>query len=62
MEIRYKGIWYKDLAVIPYFLIPYTIVLYKLKGLLNKYRDCFVPRNDAPNLRHCEGRIDRSNL
>ena len=32
------------------------------RGLLNKYRDCFVPRNDAPNLRHCEGRIDRSNL
>jgi len=31
MEIRYKGIWYKDLAVIPDFLIPYTIVLYKLK-------------------------------
>ena len=39
------------------FLLPLNI-----RGLLNKYRDCFVPRNDAPNLRHCEGRIDRSNL
>ena len=31
------------------FLLPLNI-----RGLLNKYRDCFVPRNDAPNLRHCE--------
>ena len=33
MEIRYKGIWYKQLAVIPYSLIPYTSIPYKLKIL-----------------------------
>ena len=39
------------------FLLPLNI-----RVLLSKYRDCFVPRNDATISRHCEGRIDRSNL
>ena len=25
MKTRYKDIWYKGLAVIPYFLIPYKL-------------------------------------
>jgi len=34
--------------------LDFVINNYTIRELLNKYRDCFVPRNDAPNLRHCE--------
>ena len=34
MGIRYKGIWYNGLAVISYFLMPYTTFPFKLKMLI----------------------------